>query len=304
MKQKYIIAILTVVIIILSIILIVISTASCSMVSPVLSSMRNRDSYWKYEFKQNLKEPNRDPNPNEYDPKDCLLFLDLHHRLYKFSELVPDTMIHIGTFNNGPFLRLRVWKSKQYHQYYIVFGGCAPKSGDDRRCTHYNLISPYEDEPNIKVHQGFYECFEEDYKIVLENFVEQYPDVLDNKNTIYLAGQSLGSIQAMFSAIYLKGKGANDIRMFTFASSRIGNIEMVNKINNACTEYFNFLNTEDLFCNMPMAIMPHYRHQSRGLGYYHAGIKVIWLTMNEESICANHSTKTYIKLMNKELENH
>lgn len=297
-----IITILVLVIIILSILVISVTTASCSLISPVYHSMRNRNSYWSYDFVPDLKEPRRSPNPEDYNPEDCLLFLDLHHRLYRKEESVPTTMTHIGQFNRGSFLRFRVWKSNAQSQYYIVFGGVAPKSKDDLRCTYYNMIHPYADTPDVAVHQGFYQTFEFDYRIVLDQCIEQYPDILSSRNTLYLVGQSLGSVQAQFAAIHLKKRGARDIRLFTFSSSRLGNQAMAERVNRACTESFTILNTEDMFCNLPMAVMPHYRHQRKGLNYYHAGRKIIWLSMNEGSICANHSSKTYIKLMRNQLE--
>ena len=301
MNQKdFIIVILVLVVIILLIVVCSLGTAAGTLVQPVHRSMKNRNSYWEYEFIGDLKEPNRSPNPDEYDPNDCLLFLDLHHRLYRKEESVPETMEHIGEFKKSNFLRFRVWKSKSLKQYYIVFGGVAPKSGDDLRCTYYNLVAPYADDPEAKLHQGFYQMFEFDYKRVLDDFVSSSPTLLEKGMTIYLIGQSLGSMQAQLAAVYLKQLGAKDIRLFTFSSSRLGNRAMAKRVNESCTESFTFLNTEDLFCNLPLAVMPYYRNQKMGLSYYHAGNQIVWLTMNEESMCANHSSKTYIKLFRQQ----
>ena len=303
MNQKdFIILLLTIAVIVLFVIVLCLGTTACTIVSPIKNSMKNRDSYWTYEFIQDLKEPNRPANPDAYDPNDCLLFLDLHHRLYRNEESVPDTMHHLGCHTNGNLIRFRTWKSKSHNQYYIVFGGVAPKSNDNIRCTYYNLVSPYADAPEVKIHQGFYQVFEFDYRKVLERFIDEHPDVLKNRTTLYLIGQSLGSMQAQLAAVFFKKLGAKDIRLFTFASSRLGNKAMAERVNAACKESFTFLNTEDFFCNLPFAVMPHYRHQKAGLGYYHAGNKIVWLTMNEESMCANHSSKTYIKLMREQLE--
>lgn len=304
MDQKdFIILLLVIAVIVLFIIVLSLGTAACTLVSPVQRSMKNRNSYWAYEFEQDLKEPNRAANNQSYDPNDCLLFLDLHHRLYRKEESVPNSMEHLGEYNNKSFLRFRAWKSNTLNQYYIVFGGVAPKSGDDIRCTHYNLVAPYADDPEVRIHQGFYQMFEFDYKKVLERFIEEHPNLMHRRTTIYLIGQSLGSMQAQLAAVMLNQLGARDIRLFTFSSSRLGNQAMAKRVNEACAESWTFLNTEDFFCNLPFAVMPHYRHQSSGLGYYHAGDNVVWLTMNEESMCANHSSKTYIKMFREQQQN-
>lgn len=287
--------------IILSTTTIVLAVGSCAMVQPFVAAFKNRDSYWTYEFNQTFPEPNRDADPGHYDPNTALLFLDLYHRLYRRLEENPTTMEYLGEYtehlNGKDLVRLRGWKSIAYNQVYIVFGGVAPKSGDDSRCTHYNLISPYEDALEIKAHEGFYNAFQHSYKISLDRFLSEHTEIIqDRKAKIYLIGQSLGSIQAQFSAVYMENLGYSDIRLWTFASSRIGNPEMAAKVNAACSESFTFLNTDDLFCNLPFSVIPYYGSREKGLRYYHAGDKIVWFTRNEEGICANHSAKTYMKI--------
>lgn len=287
----------------LTVLLLVILMFVMLIIHPFTLSMQhviyNKDSYWDYEPLEIAYDPVSIPVPNRrvFDPDLCLTLLDLQYRSSgRHARTSPSNLEFVDAFYKDDMIRLMVWKSRVTPTYFVVFSGVAEGSGDTKRCFDYRQ-QEFSSHEGVLVHTGFHLLFLKDYGKCLLRALEQYPEIKQPGNTIYCSGQSLGTSQALYSSLYLSAF-CSDVRLYLFGSSRVGNRAFGDLVESRVSEYFNFLNTDDIFCHLPFATQFVFSHSEKKRLFSHSG-KEVWRSCNEGAWHSNHMAKTYIKIVRK-----
>jgi hypothetical protein len=159
-----------------------------------------------------------------------------------------------------------------------------------------NLPSFMEDNPDIMVHKGFITTYDEVKQGIFDT-INEIKKKYTNDMKICVTGHSLGAAIATILGLDLAVSGYPDTQIYSFASPRVGNVELSNRMIDEKVDHYRIINTEDAITQMPLSVSPNFSKHDDPFFYIHNGLEYKFTDPNK-SISNNHATVTYINNIN------
>lgn len=157
----------------------------------------------------------------------------------------------------------------------------------DNNKNNLELPSFMVQNPDIKIHEGFFIMYNEMIKPILQTIKTYYTQGMQ----IVVTGHSLGAAVSTIVGAELKNVGY-DVTVYTFASPRVGNEALTDYVNQIELPLFRVVNTEDIVPQMPLAVSPNLQQFDDPSFYSHCGTEYNF-TENWLSVINNHSLALY-----------
>eukprot|EP01101_Sappina_pedata_P002491 TRINITY_DN12724_c0_g1_i1.p1 TRINITY_DN12724_c0_g1~~TRINITY_DN12724_c0_g1_i1.p1 ORF type:complete len:302 (-),score=73.51 TRINITY_DN12724_c0_g1_i1:78-857(-) len=109
--------------------------------------------------------------------------------------------------------------------------------------------SPYEDEPDVRVHSGFYN----DYESVKVGIIEEVKGIWskDKHTEVTVVGHSLGASLATFLVVDLAREGISKVKLVDFGSPRVGNRHFASYFKKLSEDSVRVVNQKDIVPHLP-----------------------------------------------------
>ena len=178
-------------------------------------------------------------------------------------------------------IKIEEWfQDVQYSQKQFI----QPKKTTDLNQQKAMFLRNIEDQPML--HSGFLEVYLNFSEKLLSTIKELKP------KQIIITGHSLGAAIASICALNLKILNYNCIT-YTFASPRIGDMNLSNFINKEKITIYNIINTLDIIPTLPPAVSPNFTDENNPHMYSDYGIPMRF-SDNWKSNINNHLMAVYI----------
>lgn len=166
---------------------------------------------------------------------------------------------------------------KQLEKIVVSFRGTQMFSIDNWFRTNLNFpqTHPYEDLPDVAVHQGFWEGFQEmktEIVLAIEKKMREHPGT-----SILLTGHSLGGAFTSIAAFELAREKFPIEEVVNFGCPRVGNVEFVIQLHKLVPRYWRITSRSDPVPHVPPLLFMGFYH-SPGEVYYRqkGGFREVW----------------------------
>nr|WP_233096041.1 lipase family protein [Alicyclobacillus sp. SO9] len=159
-----------------------------------------------------------------------------------------------------------------------------------------NLVQvPFDSgDSNAKVHRGYKELYQSlftSHWLQTDKSIIEVMNTLDSHSPLYITGHSLGGALATLAAVdIVRNTQFQNIKVYTFASPRVGNAAFVSDYNQLVPDTVRVVNANDYVPLEPQVQVPF----EEPLYYYHVQGKLS-IDFNTQSIIHNHSITHYFR---------
>jgi len=190
--------------------------------------------------------------------------LKSHLLNYKDKDLIDESMLEDQKFYDGNPIsdtQAYVWWMKDKKKVYVCFRGTSNVSDAIADIdVRYHTFDIDEDEPNIKVHNGFYTQLMAVYDNISKDLLARTEDF----DTIIVGSHSLGAACSTLAACKLvKDFPDKQVHCHTFGCPRVGNNEFVKWFNQHVKHNWRVFNEQDPVSMVPLSF--RFTHVDNGI---------------------------------------
>lgn len=179
----------------------------------------------------------------------CQINMSSYNIFGDFPSRLPENIKHVETIGDNCY----IYKYKGLKKKVLIISYRGTKTIDDwlnDLDAVQTRMSGYSDD--ILIHRGFHRLWIST-KDDLINFIKTKSEI--DQSSILVTGHSLGCASALLSSLLLK-KYCKDVKLYMFAPPRIGNHQLIKRLNESVPQNYAVINTPDLVTNYPLVTLP------------------------------------------------